>query len=126
VEGQAGVVEGDLARQTGECGMRDIRGVRNDYVELAGYRRSPISDKETGALGEAERLGIAPRAHRGARGDVEAKPDRSREFGEERQQNAAGSGAEIEEVKGRLSIETGTQHGFDDRFGFRPRIEGVG
>ena len=52
-----------------------------------------------GTLGKAECRGIAARSHRRAQGDVDTKPGRSREFGEERQQDAAGAGAEIEKTR---------------------------
>ena len=35
VEGQTGVVEGDLGGQIGECRAADIRRVRSDYIEPA-------------------------------------------------------------------------------------------
>ena len=65
-------------------------------IEPARYRRSPIADNEMSTSGKAERHRVATRSHRGTDSDVDAKPGRCREFGEQRQQDAAGAGAEIE------------------------------
>ena len=79
-----------------------------------------------GTLTKAECRGIAQRSHCRARGDIDAKPDRSREFGEECEQDATRAGAEIEEAEWGIAVENTTQHGLDDGFGVRPRIERVG
>jgi len=125
VERQTGVVEGDLRGQIGECRAGDIRRVRRDYIELAGHRCPPITDKEMGTLSKAECRGIAARSHYRAQGEIDTKPGRSREFGEEREQDAARAGAEIEEAERSIAVENTTQHGLDDGFGLRPRIERV-
>src|SRR6516162_5784558 len=79
-----------------------------------------------GTFAEAECRGIAQPGHYRARGDIDTKPDRSREFGKECQQDAAGAGAEIQETERSIAVENTTQYGLDDGLGLGPRIERVG
>src|SRR5215467_14898913 len=79
-----------------------------------------------GALGKVQCDRIAACGNCRIRGDVDAKPNRRREFREESQQDAAGAAAEIEKPLWRLTVKTAPQHGLDDRLGFGPWIERVG
>jgi hypothetical protein len=79
-----------------------------------------------GTFAKTECRGIAQRSHYRAPGDIDTKPDRSREFGEECQEDAAGAGAKIKETERSIAVENTAQYGLDDGLGLRPRIERVG
>ena len=79
-----------------------------------------------GTVGEAERRGIAARGCGSARGDIDAKPRRIREFREKRQQDAARAGAKIEEAQRCSAIGDRSQNRRDHSFSIRSRIERVG
>lgn len=78
-----------------------------------------------GTVGEAECRGIAARGYGCTRGDIDAEPRRSREFQEERQQDAACAGAEIEETERCAAIGDRSQYRRHDSFSIRSGIERV-
>src|SRR5207245_1136065 len=76
--------------------------------------------------GRAERRRVEPGGTGRAGRQLDADAPRLRIFRQQRQQQAAGAGAEIEEAIGRAAIGEARQHRLDEDLAFRPRLERVG
>jgi hypothetical protein len=77
-------------------------------------------------IGKAQRGCIANRSPKGAFGDVDAEPSCPRIFAEKSQEEATGSGAQIEKAQRRLAVRLSAEHGIDDGLRLRPRIKSIG
>ncbi len=114
-----------LGRQAGDRGALDIRRVCDHRVEPAGQRRGPASDGKLRPPADAEPLGVVAGRSGGARRDIDPDAARRRVLGQQRQQQAAGAGAEIEKAVRPVALRQPGQHGLDDRLAFGAGVERI-
>ena len=76
----------------------------------------PIAHRECGPIGQTKSRGVRFGQCRGVLGDVEPDAEGGWELGQQRQQQAAGAGAEIEYAARRWTAGEGGKRGFDQGF----------
>ncbi|GJE46914.1 hypothetical protein AEGHOMDF_6123 [Methylobacterium soli] len=126
VEGKAGVVQAHVARQGREHLPDDVGGVGDDQVEGARKARAPIPADEGGPVADPVQGGVGPRRREGAVGPVEADAEGLRQLAQERHQEAAGSGSEIEDAQPPVPVADLREGRLHQGLGVRPRHEGLG
>jgi len=103
-------------------GADDIGRIGQYEIEDAVDARRPVGHDKTGPRRKTERGGIGARDIERRAGNIDAQPLRIRPFGQDRQQQAAGAGAEIEDTGARDAAQK-IERGGDQRFAVGARIE---
>ena len=88
-----------LFRQGRDLTCRKIRRVGEDQVELSCDRLEPIAGDKGGPIGHAQTSRIGRGKGESSAADVGAEAGRLRQLGQERDEDAAGPGAEIEQLE---------------------------
>ena len=84
-----------------------------------------MADDEGRTMPQSQCCGITPRRGRRARQDVDADAGGIGQFREQRQQQASGPGAEVDELERRRAVGQRGERRLDQRLAVRPRIERV-
>ena len=97
IKAELGVVRRNLQSKAGKFRMSKIWRIGDDKIEIACDRVQPVAGKERRAGVDAKAFGVLPRDAERGEGQVEADTHRLRQLGEQRQQENAAAGAEIED-----------------------------
>jgi len=115
----------DLFRQASDLGRGDVGRIGQDQLEFAVDAAQPIGAYETCAFGNAESARISRRKLERGGADIGAKPARLGQFGQERDEDAAGAGAEIEQPAwpiARALLRAKLERSLDRDFGVGTRV----
>ena len=125
IESPPWVVADDLTGQPRECFARDVGRIRENGIKLPRQRSRPIAYDKASPIGKVQIDGVAGGGPHRVLGDIDTNSARCRKLGKERQQEAARTGAEIEQTAGRASIRLSPEHRLDDCLRLGSRIESV-
>ena len=94
------LVTGHLGHQPVDVRRGDVGRIAQDKVEPRLQRGRPVAAQESRAVREAERDGVGGRQAGGFRRAVQADAESARELVQGSEQEAAGAGAEVNDVAG--------------------------
>jgi len=106
-------------------GRADVGRVADDQVEALAQPVGPIAEPEFGTPSQSESLGIGARDGERARAASTAKPGRLRQLVQQREQQAAGARAEIENPDRLAAIGNAGKRLLHDDLRLRPRYQRV-
>ena len=98
-----------LNRKIGNLGGTNVGRIGYDQIERAGERCGIIASDECGASRQADLICVGAGGQERGNANVGTYPKCVREFGQQRQQDRAGAGAEIGDAKRRIAPRFGPQ-----------------
>ncbi len=126
IKRDARIVLRNLGRQAGDRLAFYIGWVGHDCIERAGNRRPPRSDNEPAATSQPQRGGVAASHHGGVRHEIDTDPGGRRQFAQQREQQTARPGAEIEQPQRGAAVAYIGERRFDQGFAVGPRDQRLG
>ena len=97
--------------------LRDVRRIAHDRIERIRQTFAPAALPEVCPGRQAKSLGIAPRERQRGGAVVDPEPGRPRQLGQQREQQAAGADAEVEQAQRPRAIGQLRQHRLDHGLG---------
>ena len=104
----------------------DVGRVAQEKIKAAGQGAGPIAADESRPISQVQHRRIVSGKPGCRRGAVDTDTERSAEFRECRQQEAAGAGAQVQDQRGRRPMGKGDEGGLDQGFRFGTRDQGRG